>query len=448
VRRYTIRRSGIRMVAANAMSPSILETYCARTPASARAHARAERVMPGGTSRQAGYWPPYPLTLTRGQGACVDDLDGHRYLDLICNYTALVHGHAYPPIVEAAKRQIADGTCWPAGNEAQSALATRLVERVDGIEQVRFTNSGTEAAALAFSIARLITGRQKLLMARFGYHGSLLEFECGSFGREGPLTVLASYNDLADFRNALDRHGDDIAAVFIEPVLGSGGVQPASPGFLHGVQQAARDCGALFVLDEVLTLRFAQGGCQTRYGLTPDLSMFGKMIGGGFPVGAVGGSRSIMSVFDPADLRLFHTGTFNANPVTMTAGEIALAELTPARIAEMANRCEELRCGLHDIAQRQGLPLTTNVFESCLNLYFSDVAPASSVVRTDTALITDFHLAALNHGLLVAPRGMIALSTVITRAHIDEALERSEAAMRDVSEALCGRPKRAAQGGR
>jgi glutamate-1-semialdehyde 2,1-aminomutase len=389
--------------------------------------------MPGGTSRQAGYWAPYPLTIDRAEGVHLWDVDGRRYIDLSNNYTAMVHGHAYPPIVEAVARQLPHGTGWAAGNVPQSGLAEQIVALVPSVEQLRFTNSGTEASALAFTVARVVTGRGKLLMARYGYHGSLLEFETGSFGREGPLTYLARFNDLQDFEAVLAAHGDEIAAVFLEPVLGSGGVIPASRAFLEGVMAAARKAGALCVLDEVLTFRFAAGGCQAEMGLEPDLTMFGKLIGGGFPVGAVGGRRELMRIFDPADMKVFHTGTFNANPVTMTAGGVSVRELTADRIAAMETLCEELKGGLASAAAKAGLPLSINHFGSCLNLYFSETAPESSIVREDGEIVGRFHLAAMNHGLFLAPRGMMALSTVTTRRHVQETLERAEAAMRDVA---------------
>lgn len=421
-------------VRADTAAPSpILATYYERTRKSAEAHARAKTVMPGGTSRQAGYWAPYPLAIERAEGVHLWDVDGHQYMDLINNYTAMVHGHAYPPIVEAATRQLPHGTGWSAGNVPQTSLAERIVSLVPSVEQLRFTNSGTEAGALAFTVARIVTGRSKLLMARYGYHGSLLEFETGSFGREGPLTYLARFNDLRDFEAVLDAHGHEIAAVFLEPVLGSGGVIPASKAFLQGVIAAAHKAGALVVFDEVLTFRFAAGGCQAALGLEPDLTMFGKLIGGGFPVGATGGSRELMSVFDPADMKVFHTGTFNANPVTMTAGGVSVRELTAERIAAMEALCGEIKDGLAGAARRVGLPLSINHFGSCLNMYFSETAPESSIVREDAEIVGKFHLAALNHGLFLAPRGMIALSTVTTRQHVADALERAEAAMRDVA---------------
>ena len=376
-----------------AATPSPIQaTYYERTRKSAEAHARAETVMPGGTSRQAGYWAPYPLTIERAEGVHLWDVDGHKYIDLINNYTAMVHGHAYPPIVEAAARQLPQGTGWAAGNVPQTSLAEQIVALVPSVEQLRFTNSGTEAGMLAFTVARIVTGRSKLLMARYGYHGSLLEFETGSFGREGPLTYLARFNDLEDFERVLDVHGHEIAAVFLEPVLGSGGVIPASKAFLQGVIAAARKAGALVVFDEVLTFRFAAGGCQATLGLEPDLTMFGKLIGGGFPVGATGGRKELMSVFDPADMKVFHTGTFNANPVTTTAGGVSVRELTTERIAAMEALCGELKEGLAAAARKNGLPISINHFGSCLNIYFSETAPESSIVREDSEIVGKFHL--------------------------------------------------------
>lgn len=411
----------------------ILEAYLKRSSKSRATHARANALLPGGTSRQAGYWEPYPLTFERAEGPYLWDVDGNRYLDLINNYTALAHGHSYPPIVNAVQQQVAMGTGWVGANLGQLDLSQLITERVTSVEQVRFTNSGTEAGALAFNIARKVTGRQKLLMARYGYHGSLLEFETGSFGNEGPITFLADYNDLAGFESLLAAHGDEIAAVFLEPVLGSGGVITGDPMFLRGVQAAARKAGALFVLDEVLTLRFAFDGVQGEAGLTPDLTMFGKMIGGGYPVGAVGGPRDLLKIFDPSDLKLFHTGTFNANPVTMAAGFVSLSHLTPERIDAMEAGANTLNKELKSLAEKYGFPLSINHHRSCLNIYFSQRAPQSSVVREDSELIGLFHLAAMNHGLFVAPRGMIALSTVITPEHLAEVLERIEAAMADVA---------------
>src|SRR5690606_12087086 len=170
-----------------------------------------------------------------------------------------------------------------------------IVARVPGMDLVRFANSGTEAANLALIIARTLTGRHKILMARYGYHGSMMEFESGAFDLPYPSTLTATYNDLASFEAVLAEHGDDVAAVFLEPAMGAGGVIEADDDFLRGVQAAARRAGALFILDEVITLRMSTGGLQAVKGIEPDLTMMGKLIGGGFPVGAVGGKAEFFA---------------------------------------------------------------------------------------------------------------------------------------------------------
>jgi glutamate-1-semialdehyde 2,1-aminomutase len=410
----------------------IEQSYLARTPHSAAQFVRAQAVLAGGNTRQSVYWRPYPLTLERADGSHVWDIDGNRYIDLLNNYTALVHGHNYPPIVAAVERQIRDGSCWAASCLEQISLAEQVVARIPSVAQVRFVNSGTEAANLALTIARTVTGRDSVLMARHGYHGSLIEFESGHTNRDFAMTYLAEFNNAADFVRVLEEHGDEIAAVFLEPVLGAGGVIPGDRDFFAAVIAAARGAGALFVLDEVLTFRLATGGLQSTLDLEPDLTMLGKFIGGGYPVGAVGGRRELMQEFDPDGGTIFHGGTFNGNPVTMAAGAVSVAELTAERIEMMGKLAVRLRAGLLEAAAAAGLPLTVNCVGSIMNLHFSADAASPAAHRSAAQMLGPFHLAALNHGVFIAPRGLIAVSTVMTEELIDEALERCQAAMHDV----------------
>lgn len=408
-------------------------SYKALTPESAAHHARAERVIAGGTSRQAGHWRPYPLTIARAQGPYLFDLDDRRYIDLTNNYTSLVHGHGYEPIVEVVRQQLSRGTAWSANNPAQVELAEEIVRRIPGMDRVRFTNSGTEAGNLALMIAREITGRNKLLMARYGYHGGLMEFEVGSFDLQGTATHVATYNDAGDFERVLAEHGDEIAAVFVEPVMGAGGVIVAGQEFLRRVAAATRRAGALFVLDEVITFRFALGGRQGELGIEPDLTMLGKLVGGGFPVGAVGGKAEHFRLFEPENLKVWHSGTFNANPITMAAGTVAVRHLTQTRIDSMARQAEKLDLGLRQAAGKLGLPFSINRYGSILNVFFMDTPPAATLLRADQDLISSFHIAAMNHGVFIAARGMMALSTVISDAMIGEIIERLALAMKDIA---------------
>lgn len=412
---------------------AIVQAYRERTGASAEIAARAAAVVAGGNSRQVAHWLPHPLTIAKAQGPRVFDLDGNAYLDLTNNYSALVHGHAYPPILEAIRRQAELGTAWSAHNAAQTELAELLAARTPSVAKIRFTNSGTEASNLALMIARTLTGRHKILMARFGYHGSLMETESGSFDHPSPLTYLGDYNDAASFEAVLEEHGGEIAAVFLEPVLGSAGIHAATPEFLRRVQAAARKAGALFVLDEVISFRMAEGGMQGRLGVQPDLTMFGKLIGGGLPVGAVGGSDEVMSIFDPSNLKAWHSGTYNGNPLTMAAGTVAVRELTGARIDRMAGLALRLKAKLEAAAAQAGLPLTVNQYGSLLNLFFSATSPKAAILREDQERIGRFHIAALNRGLFLATRGLIVLSTVMDEALIDEIGERAALAIADLA---------------
>ena len=423
---------------AAAMASPIMRTYLARTRSSVEAHRRARKVLPGGNTRQTAFWKPYPISIERANGHELLDVDGNRYIDLNNNYTALVHGHAYPPIIRAVREQVERGSCWAAGAASQATLARQIVDRVASVDQVRFTNSGTEAANLAFSMARAITGRNKALMARHGYHGSLVGFESGRTNQPWPMTCFAEYNDAEGFERILRDRGGEIAAVFLEPVMGAGGIIPAEPGFLEAVMRSANAAGAVFVLDEVQSFRLATGGYQARLDTAPDLTMFGKFIGGGYPVGAVGGRADLMKVLEPETGQVHHGGTFNGNPVTMAAGAVSLEELTAARIDRMAVHAERLGNAILSAAGELDLPVTLTRAGSLMNLHFGGRPRAPLARRESGRLMSLFHLAALNRGLFLAPRCLIVLSTVMTEVDISEVAYRMRVAMQDVTDELQG----------
>jgi glutamate-1-semialdehyde 2,1-aminomutase len=360
-------------------------------------------------------------------------VDGNSYLDVINNFTALIHGHAYPPVVEALREAVPDGWLWSANNIYQAELAELICRRVGSVGSVRFCNSGSEAAALGLKIARAATGRRKVLMARFGYHGMVPEFEVGSMNIGGPDTVIGDFNDPTSFEAALDRHGQEIAAVFLEPMLGAGGVLVGDRPFFVRVAEATRAAGALFALDEVQTFRLAEGGLQQLLDLEPDLTLFGKFIGGGFPAGAVGGKASLMELFDPDRMRVYHSGTFNGNPASMLAGSITVRDLTAEKIDHIGRLGERLRVGLLAAAKRVGLPFSVNQTGSLLNVFLMDQPPRNAFERTDEDWSRRFHLACLNHGVFFAWRGYLVLSTNMTEQLIDEVVDRCAAAMADVT---------------
>jgi glutamate-1-semialdehyde 2,1-aminomutase len=412
----------------------IEERYWSTTSKSAAVAKRAERVMPGGDTRSVQQYRPYSLTIVRGDGPFLFDADGNRYIDLLGNYTSLVHGNAYPPIVEAIREAAAKGTAWPARSHAQVELAELLCSRVRSVEQVRFCNSGTEAGMLAAHVARRMTGRKYILMARHGYHGSYDDLEVGLAGQEGERTMLADFGDPDAFEALLSERGKEIAAVFLEPVLGSAGIVIPSPTFLSRVREATRRAGVVLVIDEVITLRLASGGAQQLFNVQPDLTMMGKIIGGGLPVGALGGAASLMSCLDPRNRgALWHSGTFNGNPLTCAAGAVSVRELTKERIEEMDRLGDRLARELKQAATSVELPFSVRRVGSLMNVFFLSDPPPPTITREDGKLIGEFHLAALNHGLFLAPRGMIALSTVMTDELVTEIIERATAALQDVA---------------
>ena len=413
---------------------TIEERYWAITAKSAAAAKRAERVMPGGDTRSVQQYRPYSLTIVRGEGPFLYDADGNRYIDLLGNYTSLVHGNAYPPIVEAIRNAVGQGTAWPARSYAQVELAELLCERVRSIESVRFCNSGTEAGMLAAHVARRMTGRKLILMARHGYHGSYDDLEVGLAGQEGERTILADFGDANAFEALISERGKEIAAVFLEPVLGSAGIVTPPPGFLARVREATRRVGTVLVIDEVITLRLATGGAQQLFDVRPDITMMGKIIGGGLPVGAIGGSESIMSCLDPRNRgALWHSGTFNGNPLTCAAGAVSVRELTQERIDTMDRLGDRLARELKQAAMAVELPFSVRRIGSLMNVFFLNDPPAPTIARDDAKLIGEFHLAMLNNGLFIAPRGMIALSTVMTEELMNEIVQRASQALQDVA---------------
>src|SRR5215510_10434374 len=346
----------------------IEQHYRRRTPRSAALHESSQKFLPGGDTRSITYFDPYPLFIQHGSGCRITDVDGNEYIDFLNNYKSLIHGHAHPRITEAVSRQLVKGTVYAAPLEVQAGLAQVLCERVPSLEQVRFCNSGTEATMGAIRAAKAFTGRNKIIKMEGGYHGSHDAAEVSlapdvalagpddspySVGSSRGLfqgvladVVVAPFNNIEATSALIRRHGDDLAAVILEPMMGSGGMIVALPEYLRAVRQETEACGALVIFDEVITFRLAYGGAQEIYQVKPDLTALGKIIGGGFPVGAFGGRADIMAQFNPQNKKLAHSGTFNGNAITMVAGLAALEMLTRGEIARINQLGERLRNGL------------------------------------------------------------------------------------------------------
>ena len=413
------------------------ETYRRRTPRSAQAMAQARRYMVRGITRGWGYHQPYPIVGARGEGPYLIDLDGNRYVDLANNGLSLIHGHAFPPVVEALEAAIQRGSGWLVASEDQIAFARLLCERIANFERVRFTNSGTESGMLAVKVARAATGRPAVLKAIDGFHGSYDDLEVGLYDRpEIPGRVyLAPFGDADAFERQLEDHGPQIAAVVLEPLMFSGLVTTAPPGFLRRVQDAARRAGALFVLDDCLMLRLAVGGSAEKYGLRPDMTFLGKFIGGGMPMGVVGGAAEVMDVLDPhRETPLYHGGSFNGNLLSSVAGRVSLEHLTGDTIAAMDQGAADLRAALDEEAQALGLPLTTVGDGSVMGVYMTDTLARHTTLFGANEATSLLHLAALTHGVFMGPGGEIALSSATPGAALDQAQEGLRRALADVAE--------------
>ena len=427
---------------------AITARYRERTPSSWAQHKQAQRYLPGGETRGATRMSPYPTYMTAGEGAWLRDGDGNRYLDLLNNYTSLVHGHAPPGIVEQAADQMLRGTALGTAAKPQVSLAKQIVERVPGIDLLRFTNSGTEATMMMMRAARAYSGRDIIIKIDGGYHGShdfveisiSAQVEAGAApkarleSRGVPGAVLQSvlvvpFNDLDAMAALLEAHQERIAGIIIEPMPNAGGMVPPAPGYLAGLRALADRYGVLLMFDEIVTLRLAPGGFQQIAGVLPDLTALGKIIGGGMPVGAFGGRREIMAEYDPAQVEaaLFHSGTFNGNSLTMVAGEEALRRLDAAAIQRINGLGERLATGINQLFAELGIRAQCLGYGSLQQIQWTD-APVLNLgdarrAADDTGeLYALLQVELLNRGVYSSNRGMFSVPTPLQESELEQAL--------------------------
>jgi glutamate-1-semialdehyde 2,1-aminomutase len=395
---------------------------------------RLERSIPGGNTRSLAFFPPYPLVISSGSGCRIKDADGNEFIDLLNNYTASVHGHALPAINEAMSNQGALGTVFPAPGELQAELAERIVGRVASVEKVRFANSGTEAVMMAVRCARAFTGRERIVKAEGGYNGMWeqvpISWPQDPYRAAMPegvreLVGMVDYNDVGQLEAAMEEDGDEVAAIILEPVTGTG-VFAGTTEYFAAARRLADEHGALLICDEVITLRLGVGGFQEVLGVRPDMTTMGKIIGGGLPVGAFGGRADVMEVFDPrSPQHLHHSGTFNGNLMTMAAGCVALDLLTQGEIERINALGERFAEGLRrSLDERPDLHGVVNNCGSLLHVNFGTEGEVSkfSALKLDSPMGAAFHLAALDEGVYFAPRGFMNTSTAMDEQVVDEAL--------------------------
>lgn len=408
--------------------------------------ARAIELIPGGVNSPVRAFRGVggtPVFIRSAKGATITDVDGHTYIDYVGSWGPMILGHADDEVIAALGEALGRGTSYGAPTELEVLLAAEIVDAVPSIEMVRMVSSGTEATMSAIRLARGVTGRDKLLKFEGGYHGhadSLL-VKAGSGvatlglpDSPGVPAVLAEktltipFNDVPALENVFAANAD-IAAVIIEPVVGNMGCVPPDAGFLERVREITRAHGALLIFDEVMTgFRLSRGGAQELFGVTPDITTLGKIIGGGLPVGAYGASRELMSHIAPVG-PIYQAGTLSGNPLAMTAGLVTLRRLRHPAVYEQLERSTERLCaGLADAAREAGVLTVTNRVGSMWTSFFTDgpVTNWASANRSDRELYGKFFHAMLEEGIYLAPSQFEA--AFVSTAHTDELIDRTIAA--------------------
>ncbi|MDR2679079.1 MAG: aminotransferase class III-fold pyridoxal phosphate-dependent enzyme [Zoogloeaceae bacterium] len=433
------------------MPSSLYETlkqeYIGKTKKSAAHYEAARRVIPGGESRILVTYAPYAITVTHGAGGKVFDLDGNAYVDYINNYMSLIHGHAFRPISDALKAQLDKGTVYAAPTLPQYDLAKYLTDHIPALEQIKFCNSGTEAVMYAIRAARACNRKKYVIRIDGGYNGTsdfstvnmaidmrrasgdlpARVLEPGVPEELAQLVIPVAFNDSAQMETVLKRHAGEVSAIVMEPMLGSAGFILPKPGYLRAVRNLADQYGALLIFDEVVSYRLSEGGLAALEGVEPDLMTLGKIIGGGLPIGAYGGRADIMKCFLPAhSAMLSASGTFSGNPMSMTAGAVALHHYPQPEIDRLNRLGDRLRGGLRQAAEKAGIPVVFTGGGSFIGYHFTrkkQVENATDSMRTlarHMSIYDCVHMAALVKGYYLMKKGRFILSTPMDEALVDK----------------------------
>ena len=421
-----------------------LKRYLELTPRSHSIWEEAKQYMPGGDTRNSIFWAPYPIYIDRGQGCHVQDVDRVDRLDFIGNMTTSILGGAYPPVVKAMEEQAARGLVYNAPNEHQVRLAKLLCQRVPSVEMVRFTNSGTEATLNAIRAARALTGRTKVAKCEGGYHGthdvvsvSIRNDPALAGEPERPIpvpsvgglptditdqVVVIPFNVTSAALQLLEENAEELAAVIVEPVLGGSGMVAGDLEYLTMLRDYTQNTGTVLIFDEVISFRVAPGGAQEHYCVTPDMTAFGKVIGGGLPVGAFGGRRDLMELFDPTNgPAVGHSGTFNGNPMTMLTGSITLEHLTPDLYRRLDILTERLRQGVREVCAELEVPVQVTGLGSLFGIHFVDrpVRTWRDVASGNMELRRRVFWGFMNEGILFTPNLIGCTSSPMGEEEVD-----------------------------
>jgi glutamate-1-semialdehyde 2,1-aminomutase len=415
--------------------------------ATARAHAEASEVIPGGTSRIHYHFAPYPIRARRGEGCHLVDAEGVRRLDFLNNMTSLIHGHGHPAVKRAIVEQLDRGTAFSEPTDEEVGLARLMAERVTTVDRIRFANSGTEAVMFAIKLARAFTGRSRIAKFEGFYHG-YYDYVQVSFNSTpanwddaaAPASTPSSggladdvlgqvltlpYNDRPAVERLLERHGRSLAALILDPLANRAGFPPPAEGFLPFLREITRAHGIVLIYDEVISFRLGHGGAQGKYGGDPDLTTFGKVMGGGLPVGAVGGRAEVMSLLDPSGgaPRVISGGTFSGNPLTMAAGLAAMEAMTPSEYARLDRLGERLRAGGDALFRKAGRPGQITGDGSLFRIMLTDepITDYRSSVRraAPAARMAQLHRELLDEGVVISITGLGCLSTPMADPEVD-----------------------------
>jgi glutamate-1-semialdehyde 2,1-aminomutase len=398
--------------------------FVAANPKSKARFEAAARNMPGANTRTVLHYDPFPVALVKGEGACLTDLDGHTYIDFLGEFTAGLYGHSEPAILEAIREALAGGLVLGGPNRYEARLAQLMCERFPAVELIRFCNSGSEATLMCASLARAVTGRPEVMAFNGAYHGGFLSFAGGGSRINAPFPyVMADYNDADAARRLIGRHAQSLAAIIVEPLMGSGGCIPADPAFLGTLREEADRHGIVLVFDEVMTSRLAPGGLHGKLGLRPDLVAFGKYLGGGVSFGAFGGKRALMQRLDPTRPDgLTHSGTYNNNVLTMAAGIAGLEQVyTPAAAERLNAGGDRLRARLIAVADKHGAPIQVLGQGSmlCFHPQRGPIRRPADLAKVPADLRKLLHLEMNLRGIYLARRGFMSLSLPQSEADHD-----------------------------
>ena len=418
--------------------------YVNRTKNSYRKHNLATKVMPGGNTRTTQWMEPYPFFAENAEGMYINDIDGNHYLDFMLNATTLILGHAHPDIVKTLTQQIQDGTVYSVPTDGQSKLADILVERVPSFEKVRFTNSGTEATMMAIMAARSFTKKTKIAKFEGGYHGTHDHVSVSVYPKKEDLNtethpgvpeysyqpksiledvIVLPYNDIEKSKELIRKYKDDLSCIIMEPIISNFGYLPLDLEFIKFIREITEELGIVLIFDEIQSFRVSSGGAQESFGITPDMTTLGKIIGGGLPVGAFGGKDEIMELFDPtsSNYDIAHAGTFNGNPLTMEAGVTVMENLTSNNFEKMNHLGDSLRSKLSSVFNEINLDVQVTGYGSLFGINFNGnkIKDYRSFLNNNSDMTKILFSYLRNKGILLQLKNAGALNILMTEKEID-----------------------------